>query len=227
MPHGDIREVSNRNRRYTNSVGMFFSTKIKRGIVYESKSERRLLHALELCPSVSEYRVQPVSVPVRTASGTWEYVPDILFVLGLTTWLCEVKHSLAEEEAARQSPRGHAARDFAHEQGWRFAGGAPPEGRKILECNLDMLMRYRETTHQGMAQEAMDSLRAGQTWTVWSLAKHVSPEGGVLVGMTVIYHLLAIGAAFTDLNQRLGPQCPVSIKGDDQIASYVEDWLHF
>jgi hypothetical protein len=97
--------------------GRYRSSKLDRGVVYESQLEHRFLQLCERSQDVTWYQEQPLIIPYEFAGANRVYHPDVLIQLGdQRRILVEIKPAFEMTHAINQA-KWSAARDWCRRNG--------------------------------------------------------------------------------------------------------------
>lgn len=196
-------------KNYLGVTGRFSGHKNRAASDFESLLEKEYMLLLDFDPSVRDYEVQPIKIPVPGVRNG--YIPDILvrFNPHPTTHitrrplLAEVKlshHLYVNEEKYR--PKFLAAEQLAHERNWEFRCITEQDIRTPKLANLKFLREYRN--FQPSSEDLSSLLKAFRfhdDMTVDQLLKEVAPTADErLFWLPVIWHAVICGQIHSNLD---------------------------
>lgn len=142
---GPVR--GNVRKNAARGIGLFPSTKMGRGIFWESQLELMAIRWLEVLGSVKRYMEQPFTVEYILDGKTHKYTPDLIveyFDGRIEVW--EIKPEKFLNKGHLQALKKAAEATFA-EYGLAFRVISEPDLPKGAESfNVGLLLRYRMTT---------------------------------------------------------------------------------
>lgn len=206
------RDVSNKgSREFEHLIGSIYSHKMKRGVQYESFwGECLFYYVLELDPLIIRYYEQPVKVPLIKLTEDYElkkkvHVPDVLtFRQGSRPDLFQIKGG---NKIVEQTPSlRHACSEYAKQQGWNYSVVNPkvtiPD---VIIDNILTLINYLRPRDyfSNLIPELMRRVEYINKVEVIRLAKSFEPKVDYRFVLPLIFHLIATGNLFTDINKKV------------------------
>lgn len=197
-----------KSRSMTRSLSGVFPFR-GQGVSYESGLERDFIRIWSLSPEVVALVAQPVQIPFTAHNGRgYTHTPDFFVQfddeLNLKPLLVEVKPREDWKENWRQwLPKWKAAWRFAQNQGWEFHIFDESRIRGTRLKNVEFLQRYRNMALDpkltGVILGKLAMMRRAPFHALLALHFH----GHEAIGRSHLWHLIATGQVWTDLDQEL------------------------
>ncbi|WAH37433.1 TnsA endonuclease C-terminal domain-containing protein [Alicyclobacillus dauci] len=211
------RRVNNRGSRHKpHIIGSFYSPKTTKVVEYESLAEYLFYALLELDKSALRYYVQPVEVDIPYIDGdthrSWTHVPDVLvFRQGSVPILYQIKDTSVDE--AHLQHINFACVNFANQREWNYKIVYPKTMPSVVARNVKFLMGHLVERHgfEDYIPEVISRLAILRAVSIRDLAESFSYRAHPLYVLPVIYHLIAIGAISTNVNEVIDDLSEVSL----------------
>lgn len=206
--NGEVISQTRRSKSMTRSLSGVLPFR-GQGVSYESGLERDFIRIWLLDPDVVAIVAQPAQIPFTAHNGrSYIYPPDFFVQFdgrtGRKPLLVEVKMREQWVPNWREwLPKWKAAYRFARDRGWEFR--IYDEGRirgAVLE-NVEFLQRYRNLSFDPVFTAAvLNTLSLMKAAPFHHLiALHFT--GNEAIGRSHLWHLIAAGKAFADLEEPL------------------------
>lgn len=198
-------------RGQRNYPGLFWASRNRRTLVYESLLELERLWLADFDPSVAQIATHPFQLAGRDINGPHRHVPDILLIhRNRQVTLVDVK-----PQAALSRPQVKAqfdwTRSLCRENGWRyevFTGGNPIVLRNIRALAVG---RRHSRLPDGLMEQAWIVLRdAGRLSFGEAVTRKPASCGEALWRVALSAHIWS-GKVAADLNQPLSDKTPLEI----------------
>ncbi|MEH7301902.1 TnsA endonuclease N-terminal domain-containing protein [Neobacillus drentensis] len=227
------RRVNNKlSWKIPHSIGYFYSNKMDRTVEYESLGERIFYYFLELDPSTIRYYVQPIEVGVPYIDDygeqqTWTHIPDVLvFRRGEKPTLYQIKET--NEFSKKKQLIDKACLNFAKKNGWEYKVVYPKSLPKEVIHNINFLIGFvrEKDAYVLWIEEVLEKLRYFNSVSIQDVAISFKTKTDPLFILPVIYHLIASGSIYVNINEKISPAAIIQpVKGKVLFSNYfiVED----
>lgn len=224
------RKVDNKDSKERHHViGAFHSHKMNVVAEYESLTEWAFYSLLELDKDTVRYYVQPVRihVPYSDEFGnlkSWVHVPDVLvFREGSIPHLYQTKET-PDDSGEKLKIIDKACKRYATSRGWDYSVIYPKSLPKVASRNIDFLTGFTKTRKwfDSYSPRVMSKLRfIGQT-SITELSQSFIPQYDPLFVLPVIYHLIAKGHLWVNINEPISEHSVVRISSEtDRLLLHI------
>ncbi|WP_339205256.1 hypothetical protein MHH56_29890 [Paenibacillus sp. FSL K6-3182] len=213
------RRVDNKDsKQRPHVIGAFYSHRMSIVAEYDSLTEWAFYSLLELEINVARYYVQPVRIhiPYSDNNGnlkSWLHVPDVLvFRDGFVPHLYQIKHS-PNDSSEKLKIINKACEVYANSRSWEYSVIYPKSLPKLVSRNIEFLAGFTKTRKwfDSYAPVVMSRLRLiGQT-SIAELSQSFIPQYDPLLVLPVIYHLIAKGNLWININEPINEYSIVRI----------------
>ncbi|WP_206922217.1 TnsA endonuclease N-terminal domain-containing protein [Alicyclobacillus suci] len=225
------RKVDNKDSKERHHViGAFHSHKMNVVAEYESLTEWAFYSLLELDKDTVRYYVQPVRIHVPYSDDfgnlkSWVHVPDVLvFREGSIPHLYQTKESL-DDSREKLKIIDKACERYAASRGWNYSVIYPKSLPKVVSRNIDFLAGFTKTRKwfDSYSPQVISKLRfIGQT-AITELSQSFVPQYDPLLVLPVIYHLIAKGYLWVNINEPISEYSMVRISSNsDRLLLQIE-----
>ncbi|WP_419878231.1 hypothetical protein [Brevibacillus centrosporus] len=203
------RKVDNKDsKQRPHVIGAFHSHRMNIVAEYESLTEWAFYSLLELDREIVRYYVQPVliQVPYIDDYGTlknWPHVPDVLvFREGSVPHLFQTKHS-PDDSSEKLKIIDKACGKYAASRGWEYSVIYPKSLPKLVSRNIDFLAGFTKTRkwYDSYSPKVMSRLRLVGQASITELSQSFIPQYDPLLVLPVVYHLIARGFLWININE--------------------------
>nr|WP_245243448.1 TnsA endonuclease N-terminal domain-containing protein [Mesobacillus selenatarsenatis] len=178
-------------------------------VEYESKGESLFYFFLELDLSTIRYYVQPVEVPIKYYDENediqyWYHVPDVLVFRKMgKPILFQIKE--IKEPSKRERIIDKSCIDYAESKGWEYRVIYPKALPDTIVHNINFLNGFtrRKRQYVDFIQEVLNKLLHFQMSTIEEMANSFKPKVDPLFIVPVIYHLIATGYIYININEKI------------------------
>lgn len=225
------RKVDNKDsKQRPHVIGAFHSHKMNVVAEYESLTEWAFYSLLELDRYIVRYYVQPVRIHIPYTDDfgnlkTWPHVPDVLvFREGSIPQLYQTKAS-PDESDEKLKIVDKACERYAASRGWDYSVIYPNSLSKVISRNIDFLAGFTKNRKwfNDYAPQVMSKLRFMGQASISEISQSLIPEYDPLFVLPVIYHLVAKGYLWVDVNKAIDEYSVVRISSDtDRLLLQIE-----
>lgn len=206
--NGEVISQTRRSKSMTRSLSGVLPFR-GQGVSYESGLERDFIRIWLLDPEVVAIVAQPAQITFTAHNGrSYIYTPDFFVQFdersGRKPLLVEVK--MREQWAPNWRewfPKWKAASRYARDRGWQFRIYDEARIRGPVLENVEFLQRYRnlnfDSDFTAVVLKTLSLMKAAPFHHL--IARHFT--GNEAVGRSHLWHLIATGQAFVDLEERL------------------------
>jgi len=206
--NGEVISQTRRSKSMTRSLSGVLPFR-GQGVSYESGLERDFIRIWLLDPDVVAIVAQPAQIPFTAHNGrSYIYPPDFFVQFdgrtGRKPLLVEVKMREQWVPNWREwLPKWKAAYRFARDRGWEFRIYDEDRIRGAVLENVEFLQRYRNLSFDPVFTAAvLNTLSLMKAAPFHHLiALHFT--GNEAIGRSHLWHLIAAGKAFADLEEPL------------------------
>lgn len=216
------RKVDNKDsKQRPHVIGAFQSHKMNIVAEYESLTEWAFYSLLELDVDTIRYYVQPVRihVPYRDDFGnlkSWVHVPDVLvFREGSVPHLYQTKNS-PDGSNEKLKIIDKACERYASSRGWDYSVIYPKSLPKIVSRNIDLLAGFTKTRKwfDSYSPQVISKIRFLGQASIMELSQSFIPHYDPLLVLPVIYHLVAKGYLWVNVNEPINEYSMVRISSE-------------
>ncbi|WP_068778523.1 hypothetical protein [Paenibacillus sp. GM2] len=214
------RKVDNKSsKQRPHVIGAFHSHRMNIVAEYESLTEWAFYSLLELDKEIVRYYVQPVCIHIPYNGSDYgnlnffSHVPDVLvFREGSVPHLFQIKSS-PEDSNEKLEIINKACGKYAASRGWEYSVIYPRSLPKFVSRNIDFLAGFIKTRKwfDSYSPKVMSRLHLiGQT-SITELSQSFIPQYDPLLVLPVIYHLIAKGHLWININDPINEYSLVRI----------------
>lgn len=216
------RKVDNKDsKQRPHVIGAFHSHKMDVVAEYESLTEWAFYSLLELDQDTVRYYVQPVRIHVPYTDDfgnlkSWVHVPDVLvFREGAIPHLYQTKDS-PDDTNEKLKIIDKACEKFAASRGWNYTVIYPKSLPKVVSRNIDLLAGFTKTRKwfDSYSPLVISKLRFLGESSITELSQSFIPQYDPLLVLPVIYHLVATGSLWVNVNEPITEYSMVRISSD-------------
>lgn len=203
------RKVDNRySKQRPHVIGAFHSHRMNIVAEYESLTEWAFYSLLELDKEIVRYYVQPVCIHVPYSGdygnlNIFSHVPDVLvFREGSVPNLFQIKSS-PEDSSEELEIINKACGKYAASRGWEYSVIYPKSLPKLVSRNIDFLAGFTKTRKwfDSYSPKVMSRLRLVGQASITELSQSFIPQYDPLLVLPVVYHLIARGFLWININE--------------------------
>lgn len=220
------RKVSNKSSKaLPHIIGTFYSNKMNRSIEYESINEFILYIILELDKKVYRYYVQPVEIEIKNVKKTWIHVPDVLvFRANMKPLLYQVKEP-KNKVTDKIKIINRECHKYAELNNWTYGVIYPKLLPSDLINNIRFLIGFikQRVGYEDLTDYLLERLANMGEVTIFELINSLSDEIDMLVVIPIIYHLIATGNIFTNIEIQISEFSKISLNREIDYFSYLRE----
>ncbi|MGG0934513.1 hypothetical protein ABHN11_00060 [Brevibacillus centrosporus] len=216
------RKVDNKySKERPHVIGAFHSNKMNVVAEYESLTEWAFYSLLELDKDIVRYYVQPVRIHVPYTDDfgnlkSWVHVPDVLvFREGSIPLLYQTKVSPNDSDK-KLKIIDKACERYALSRGWDYSVIYPKSLPKVVSRNIDLLAGFTKARKwfDSYSPQVISKLRFIGQASITELSQSFIPQYDPLLVLPVIYHLIATGSLWVNVNEPITEYSIVRILSD-------------
>lgn len=224
------RKVNNKSSKsLPHIIGTFYSNKMNRSIEYESINEFILYSILELDRQTFKYYVQPVEIEIKYNDKNgiqkrWIHIPDVLvFRANMKPILYQVKDPKSKI-TDKNRIINRKCHKYAEENDWNYNVIYP----KLLPIELINNVRFligflkQRAGYINLISPLLARLENIKDATINELLNRFSNEIDILIVIPLIYHLIATGSIFIEIETPITEFSNISIYGEIDYFNYLK-----
>lgn len=213
------RKVDNKgSRKRPHVIGAFHSHMMNVVVEYESLNEWAFYSLLELDTNTVRYYVQPVQIHVPYTDDvgnlkSWLHVSDVLvFREGSIPHLYQIKESPNNSDK-KLKIINKACEKYAASRGWGYTVIYPKSLPKVVSMNIDLLAGFTKTRKwfHSYSPQVISKLRFVGEASITELSQSFIPQYDPLLVLPVIYHLIATGYLWVNIDEPITEYSTVRI----------------
>lgn len=225
------RKVNNKSSKVMpHIIGTFYSNKMNRRIEYESINEFILYTILELDKKTFRYYVQPIEIDIKYNDKNgiekiWIHVPDVLvFRENMNPILYQVKEPKSKiTDKTRIINRN--CRKYSEKNGWEYNVIYPKLLPIELINNTRFLIGFMKQRYEyiNLIPSLLAKLENMKDTTVNELLNSFSDEIDRLILLPLVYHLIATGSIFTDIETPISEFSNINFYREIDYFNYLKE----
>lgn len=225
------RKVNNKSSKTVpHIIGTFYSNKMNRSIEYESINEFILYTILELDRKTLRYYVQPIEIDIKYNDKNgiekkWIHVPDVLvFRESMRPILYQVKESKSKITDKTRIINKNCFK-YSKKKGWDYNIIYPKLLPIELINNVRFLIGFMKQRYEyiNLIPSLLAKLESMKDTTVNELLNSFSGEIDRLILLPLVYHLIATGSIFTDIETPISEFSNISFYRKIDYFSYLKE----
>ena len=224
------RKVNNKSSNaLPHIIGTFYSNKMNRSIEYESINEFILYSILELDRNTFRYYVQPLEIEIKYNDKNgiekkWIHVPDVLvFRADMKPILYQVKDPQSKI-ADKTKIINRKCYKYAEKNDWNYGVIYPKLLLTELISNIRFLIGFSKERKGfvNFISSIIERLTNIRETTINELLDSFSDELDTLILLPIIYHLIAVGRIFINIESPISEFSEISLYGEIDYFSYLK-----
>jgi hypothetical protein len=216
------RKVNNKSSNaLPHIIGTFYSNKMDKSIEYESINEFILYTVLELDRRTFRYYVQPIEIEIKKK---WIHIPDVLvFRDDMKPILYQVKEPQSKITNKTRIINSECHK-YAEKNNWTYNVIYP----KLLPIELINNIRFltgflkKRKGASDLIPCLIERLKNMKDTTIIELVNTFSNEMDALMVLPIIYHLIATGYIFTNIESPISEFSNISFYGEIDYFNYLK-----